>query len=1070
MIIFFKSFPSWAKSSLGTWKKWATRDTGIILMKHSALSANRMRFPMSSLLRSHNIITELNQLGFKSTKAKSLLRKAKYGSIDIGKLNVDAVVVDEAHNFNAIIEKANTRVGTPSDKRIGQPLNKQGGSSYRSPSVVDNVFEFSFKNNQKLLSGGFNFMSLMNYIKDKSRWKATSLLPKDRTDNIILLTATPFTDNNFQMLSLYFSMNKQLSAQMGVDNAYEFFSTYVSEVWKLDINERGGTSLFPKIDKYFNNRALSNYIKTFADFKVSDAVIEKKRPIKYIISSLPSSVPSSKEGADVRSLVDVNDIQKKMLKNLSEYVVGRNVNQFGFTNEDVAKAKKKIVSSARKSYKYNPKTKEKEQEIEEQLEKFSKVGKNIDYEQVYDLQESILDLIEELSSVSDGKNPYIEEYNDILIEATRIAEEEDEDSEDDSSTETDADSVLESGGLSDAQMENNRARFARMKNEDLAISPYLCTADREGELGNPYLDEKYGGLTAKSFVEASPKLLYTAKCILELQLHHKNTNTKASGSVIYCNRVKFVYGGVQYNMFDLIGEYLVDQCKSKKSKYYGLIKEGETDWLMGSITSRGGTGNTYISSRKSIQDDFNSGKIKVLFGTDTIREGINLQKNSATMFVLQSSYSPVTIMQLQGRIWRQGNAFTNCFIVNVLAKRTVDSFIYSKLDNKIRSVQEMLGSDVYDVSATQFEIDANENKLAIIQDPTKLAELQWVTERTKLDKESLKIASIIEALEKAQNDYVVDKERVNDFIPILNKIGKKLDEVEEERVKQKIKNKENPLRKQNAWEEHLKNLSDAKRKKLQKDQVAFMKARKDFKNFKYLTDAEVEELVGTESYPIEFNFTEVTAKTNFAIIEKSAQEVLEKAERMANNFRYSITGAQAVVKDVNAQKDIKDRKEKYLVEAKKRITEGKIEDLTKPDEIIFKLLTTIEVELANEKTSFASSRWYDWQSVQFGVYMRQFTADGNIGATISAFDTFVKDAPPLKKGKQNGIDEIDKLVEIQQAKKEEVDKILRDPDSAIEQLKKDFAKKIEAREKEKSSSLDSLVNDFKKVFPLIKRR
>jgi hypothetical protein len=1095
LILFFNALPNWAKSDLGTWKSWALSDSGIVLMKHSAMDATggaKLRYPMSTLLETFRITTEKRSIGYSISRSLGMLRKAKYGGIDVGRLNIDAVVVDEAHNFNAIIEKVNARVGDdPKMKSMGRAKNKSkwvGRKPWRREEFeVDNVYSFSFENNQSLVAKGFNFMSLLLYIQNKAKFTQGHLLPKDVSDNVILLTATPFTDNNFQMLSLYFAMNKGLSAEMGVNNAYDFFSTYVSEIWKLDINERGSLSLFPKVDDYYNPKALSNYIKTFADFKVSDAEIQKNRPEKVVVSSIPNNLSEKilKNGNKIKSLVEVTDVQKKMLKNLSDFVIGKNPNMYGFTDEDV---KKLLKGTKKKTSTYKYTNEEEEKALEEQIDALSQVNDKVDYETIGINFDELSDLIDSLRQVSEGRNPKVEEYNLMLVEALTA---DDEEGGEQTTKESDSDAVLKAGGLTEEQLVNQRAKRARMLNEYLAISPYLCTADKEGELGNPYLEEKYGGLTPKSFVESSPKLHYTAKCILELQLKHKKEKTKPSGSVIYCNRVRFVYKGVVYNLFDLISDYLIEVCANKKSKYYGLIKEDETAWLMGSTTSDGGSGSKLAEARKRIQDGFNSGDVKVLMGTDTIREGINLQKNSATMFILQSSYSPVTMMQLQGRIWRQGNPYQYAFIVNVLAKRTVDSFIYSKLDNKITSVREMLGSDVYDFNATQFDVDADENKMQIIRDPRKIAELQWAVKREELSRESLKTASIIRALNRVRSNYEEDRKALESFVPVLNDMRKVIAEQEEKRVYTAIKNKLVNDVFQVKKAEHIEKLKGKQKKRWESKDTKDVQWRSE--QIKKIRDAiaepteeEINDLVGTKGYEVKFTYTdEVTIDTPYPVIEKVTSAIKEYIFFTQYEFDYGglVMNNHKLLKrsiDIgNTMSATDEQKQKgrnaelTLEKHRTKIIEGDINELL-PKEYIHRYLYDLNVTdsrgYSRNFRNSSSAKWFVIDDTALNRYWGEFTADGGVGETMSRYASFVLGAEKVDSKRENNFEDIPVLIEKQEKIKEKIDSSFRNEDAEISKLEKEAKEKIDKQDKESGVDVDSLVNQFKKLFPLIKKR
>lgn len=73
----------------------------------------------------------------------------------------------------------------------------------------------------------------------------------------------------------------------------------------------------------------------------------------------------------------------------------------------------------------------------------------------------------------------------------------------------------------------------------------------------------------------------------------------------------------------------------------------------------------------------------------------------------------------------------NCFIINVLARKSLDAFVFSKLDKKITAVREMLDSDVYEMDATQFTMDAQQIKIELTTDVKQLVKIGWI-EREKL--------------------------------------------------------------------------------------------------------------------------------------------------------------------------------------------------------------------------------------------------------------------------------------------------------------------------------------------------
>ena len=89
------------------------------------------------------------------------------------------------------------------------------------------------------------------------------------------------------------------------------------------------------------------------------------------------------------------------------------------------------------------------------------------------------------------------------------------------------------------------------------------------------------------------------------------------------------------------------------------------------------------------------------------------------------AFVPMVYMQLHGRVWRQKNPYKYAFLINVLTQNSIDAFTYSKLEQKIQAVKQMLEGDVYDAEETQFDVDVEGIKERLINDPAKLAEIKW---------------------------------------------------------------------------------------------------------------------------------------------------------------------------------------------------------------------------------------------------------------------------------------------------------------------------------------------------------
>ena len=203
---------------------------------------------------------------------------------------------------------------------------------------------------------------------------------------------------------------------------------------------------------------------------------------------------------------------------------------------------------------------------------------------------------------------------------------------------------------------------------------------------SPYLSRYYNGAkpTYKQFVENSPKIYQAIKTIKQI----KKDNPEV-GQIIYMPR------GIEY--IPLVKEYLVKEIGYKPSEVAEI------------------KGGMAMSKKQDIKDKFNEGKIKVLIGTETVKEGVDLQDNATELHHLHLPWNPTDIQQVEGRIHRQGNQWKNVRIHYYLIENSVDQFIFQKLETKekrIKNVWSYTGNKI-EVGDLNFE----DMKLDLITDP-----------------------------------------------------------------------------------------------------------------------------------------------------------------------------------------------------------------------------------------------------------------------------------------------------------------------------------------------------------------
>jgi len=305
--------------------------------------------------------------------------------------------------------------------------------------------------------------------------------------------------------------------------------------------------------------------------------------------------------------------------------------------------------------------------------------------------------------------------------------------------------------------ESGGAIVAITELQNITLSPYLS----KNNIHSP---------TSKEFVENSPKIKFAVESIIQ----NKKDKSEA-GQVIYMPR------GVQF--FPLLKQYLVNEGKFKDSEI-GIIKGGMS-----------------IDAKYSVQNKFNKGKIKVLIGTEAIKEGVNLQENATDLYHLHLPWNPTDMLQIEGRIWRQGNKWKNIRVHYPLIENSVDSFIFQKLETKEKRIKNLWNYKTNDINIG--DLDFETMKLDLITDPVikVKAEKNFVTEREKAKLMEIKSERAfsyrkISAVEKLREDLKNVKEwlesaRKNNNDRDVNYYSKRLKDLSRE-----LKTEKNNLTKQ----------------------------------------------------------------------------------------------------------------------------------------------------------------------------------------------------------------------------------------------------------------------------------
>jgi len=254
-------------------------------------------------------------------------------------------------------------------------------------------------------------------------------------------------------------------------------------------------------------------------------------------------------------------------------------------------------------------------------------------------------------------------------------------------------------------------------------------------------------LDAKDFVENSPKILYTVNCVKTVVDFHRKRNEPISGQVIYINRGK--------DYFPLLKKHLEDVIGFKKGvKLAGNKKVDEVEIL---------TGSTSKTKKENIKNGFNSGQVKILIGTSTIREGINLQEKATCLYNLYPDWNPTDIRQLEGRIHRQKNENAYVRIVMPLMENSMDVFVFQKLEEKSARINALWEKADRGNVLDEDSLDPQEVKFALVTDLNVLVDFEIKQIRQDLYKQTSMLGSKIKdvtSFKQIESSYNSYKDRI----------------------------------------------------------------------------------------------------------------------------------------------------------------------------------------------------------------------------------------------------------------------------------------------------------------------
>ena len=402
---------------------------------------------------------------------------------------------------------------------------------------------------------------------------------------------------------------------------------------------------------------------------------------------------------------------------------------------------------------------------------------------------------------------------------------------------------------------------------------------------SPFASRFYQGAAPsyKQFVEESPKIK-TLMALIGQNLKDK----PEAGQIVYV---------------DDIGVGFLPDMKQYLVKEMGL-KADEVEIISGA---------TPKAKRPDIQDRFNAGKVKVLLGSEAIKEGMNLQKNSTDLYILSLPWNFTQLRQVIGRLWRQGNQWKNVRINNLFIQDSIDVFLSQKLDNKQKRYEAALSSGENEVDVG--DVDYQELKFQLVKDPAMRAKLELTAEVEQinqvLDQQKSELAFVTkkagmtEALkDQVKNDEVylaktkeqLDKARPDEIEFYQGRLGRYQRELE--KSQKALLDHQETLKARGLTDEVL-----AEKKVALEKEVADLDAKKKVSNEQF--DQRVKEIAASMPVPVQFSDKIVS------------QFVADRAEQNKTFYQLREKESQTTIAPVETTKEIKNAAGTKVLETKK---------------------------------------------------------------------------------------------------------------------------------------------------------
>jgi hypothetical protein len=327
----------------------------------------------------------------------------------------------------------------------------------------------------------------------------------------------------------------------------------------------------------------------------------------------------------------------------------------------------------------------------------------------------------------------------------------------------------------------------------VTLSPFLSMCQKELGIEPTY----------RQFIDSSPKLIYTIKCIKSIHDYELQNNLPKSGIVIYMN------GGVNVS-FKTADKKTIKWKDGglEKIKQYLISVMGYSEEEVSIV--KGGMSN---ADKERNKNKFLSGKSTILIGSSSISTGVDLQNNASALFLCTFDWNPTDNEQISGRIHRQGNRFAKVRIVYPMVMNSADPNIFQQLYEKTLRIKNIWDRNDTGNTLDLKDFDVNSLRKGILDEPEDLA-VYWKEEQNdELKTLENTLITRLDDLRTASSDKGI----LDNFTPIMKGLIVIIDAYKKEKTKQEAKRK--LAEKIGDAEEEYKDKLDELRLKLDNDEI-----------------------------------------------------------------------------------------------------------------------------------------------------------------------------------------------------------------------------------------------------------